>query len=89
MPLANLCIFLAIYKLIRNDRILGRGEGLDIYIACGTGFKIIFKWSELSECDSLFIELEDGEVRILLEIIYLPSGNIINEVIENNYSWQS
>lgn len=66
------------YKFCRNDRHGSRGGGLGLYISNKLRFKVVFKVSDSNLCESLFVELYFGSVKILLGVVYLPSGNIVS-----------
>lgn len=74
--ISNRMISVPGYKICRNDRLIsGRGGGVAMYIANGLRYRIVFK-SSGSRCESLFIELILNEVKLLLGVVYLPTGDL-------------
>lgn len=72
------------YKLCRNDRqFSARGGGVGVFISNGLHYKPVFKIS-VSHCESLFLELCFGGTKLLLGVVYLPSGNL--DEFENFHS---
>lgn len=64
------------YNFCRNDRILGRGGGVGIYISHSMQYKVLDVESQYGECEVLFMEIFVGDLTVLFGVVYLPHGNI-------------
>lgn len=60
------------YEFLRHDRSNARGGGVGIYISNGISHRIVFKCMEAGVCESLFVELLSGDMKILFGVVYLP-----------------
>lgn len=60
------------YIFHRNDRKSSRGGGVGIYISSSLRHKLVFSSSILGKCESLFLELYSGSLKILFGVVYLP-----------------
>lgn len=74
--ISNRAVEIPGYKLCRNDRPSSRrGGGVGIYISKKLKYKFIFKVL-VTGCESLFVELNFGNVKLLLGVVYLPKGDL-------------
>lgn len=72
----NQAVGIAGYKFCRNDRPYpSRGGGVGIYISNKIKFKVVFKVMK-SGCESLFLELLLSGKKVLVGVVYLPSGQL-------------
>lgn len=69
---SSLAVAIPGYKLCRNDRSRVRGGGVGIYVSSKLKHKIVFKTSVIGKCESLFVELESGDSKVLFGVVYLP-----------------
>lgn len=79
--IANLSVNIPGYKFIRNDRTCCRGGGVGLYVSNRIKYKVVFRVMETGVCESLFVEIVFGMLKVLCGVVYLPHGDI--ETFEN------
>lgn len=74
---SNRAVVIPGYRFCRSDRPIGlRGGGVGIFISDRLKFKPIFRVCDYGVCETLFIELCFSDVKILLGVVYLRSGDL-------------
>ena len=63
------------YFFCRNDR-PSRGGGVGLFISKKLKFKSVFRMCAAGQCESLFIEMFFGHIKVLFGVVYLPNGNL-------------
>lgn len=74
---SNVSIAIDGYKVFRNDRPSVRGGGVAIYVLKKLRAKVIARSEEGSEIEYLFVQLCVGTSKVLVGVIYRPSGNLL------------
>ena len=69
------------YTLLRADRCDGRGGGVALYFENGISFKLLDNMPEISHCETLSIEVNNGSKHksTAIGVIYHPPGTPVDQ----------
>ncbi|XP_075150406.1 uncharacterized protein LOC142224512 [Haematobia irritans] len=72
------------YSLVRNDRSVGRGGGVGIYVSSRMKYKVAFRSNNSLDCESLFLDIQCSSSSLLFGVVYIPHGRV--DVFERMHS---